>query len=66
MKYLCMVAEWCLIAGGLAWGVMGVMGMNLFSMIPGPDMVEMAVYILIGVSALYMTYKMITHHKECH
>jgi len=45
------------IIGGLNWGLVGLLNMNLVELIFGsiPVLVQ-AIYILVGLSALYMIY----------
>lgn len=62
MKYLHMVAFILVIVGGLNWGLTAV-GFNLVYMILGSwPMLEQLVYILVGLSAVYLA---ITHGKDC-
>lgn len=44
------------IIGGLNWGLIGAFGINLVSVLFGDSFVTSAVYILVGLSALYMIY----------
>lgn len=54
MKYLHTVAFILLIVGGLNWGLVAF-GWNLVSMLLGSwPMVEQAVYVLVGLSAVYI------------
>ena len=61
MKHLSMIADWLVILGGISLGMMGAFGMDVFSWIPGPEMVRTVLYVLIGVSALYMAYRHLMH-----
>lgn len=62
MKYLHMVAFILVIVGGLNWGLTAV-GFNVVYMILGSwPMLEQLVYILVGLSAVYLA---ITHGKDC-
>lgn len=58
-----MVAFILLVVGGLNWGLVGLLDMNLVEMVLGswPSLV-MLVYILVGLSALY---ELFTHKKHC-
>lgn len=62
MKALHMVAYVLLWIGGLNW-LLYAFGYNLVNMVVGswPN-VEMIVYILVGLSAIYT---LITHKKDC-
>lgn len=68
MKYLHMLAFLLLVVGGLNWGLVGLGGFmgsdwNVVSMLLGTwPMVEWAVYVLVGLSALWLV---LGHKKEC-
>ncbi len=68
MKALHMVAFILLAIGGLNWGLVGLgyfagSDWNLVHMILGfSPMVEWAVYVLVGVSAVWV---FLTHKKDC-
>lgn len=51
------VALILVIVGGLNWGLVGLLNLNLVTLIFGaiPILVQI-VYILVGISALYMIY----------
>ncbi len=54
MKYLNMLMFALLCIGGLNWGLVGLLQMNLVEMIFGMGtMLTQIVYILVGVSAIY-------------
>lgn len=63
MKALHMLAFALLVVGGVNWGLMGLMDLNLVSLIFGsmPGL-EKLVYILVGVSAVYIAA---THMSDC-
>ncbi len=62
MKYLHMVTFVLVIIGGLNWGLTAV-GYNVVNMILGGwPAFEQLVYILVGLSALYLVF---THKKDC-
>jgi uncharacterized membrane protein YuzA (DUF378 family) len=52
-----LIAKILVLIGGLNWGLVGLLDMNLVTMIFGsmPSLVT-AVYALVGLSALYMAY----------
>ena len=52
-----MVALILVIVGGLNWGLVGLLNINLVTLLFGsiPILVQI-VYILVGISALYMIY----------
>lgn len=63
MKALHMVAITLLIVGGLNWGLMALFSLNLVNTIFGAwPTVEKLVYILVGVSAVYIAA---THMSDC-
>lgn len=63
MKALHMIAWWLLIIGGLNWGLVGIGGFaganwNVVNLILGSaPSVEWIVYILVGLSALWLAFK---------
>lgn len=63
MKALHMVSFSLVIIGALNWGLVGLFGFNLvntiFGTMPG---IETVVYILVGVSAVYLAA---THMGDC-
>jgi uncharacterized protein len=63
VKTLHMVAYVLLWVGGLNWGLMGLLDMNLVSQLLGsmPEL-ERVVYILVGASAVY---SLLTHMTDC-
>ncbi|MBI4099430.1 DUF378 domain-containing protein [Candidatus Microgenomates bacterium] len=57
MKSLQMLAFWLLVVGGLNWGLVGLMGLNIVNTIfASMPVLEQVVYMLVGVSALYLGY----------
>lgn len=63
MKLLHCVAFTLLIVGGLNWGLMALLNLNLVAMIFGSmPSLEKIVYILVGVSAVYLVA---THAGDC-
>lgn len=63
MKILHMVAFLLVIVGALNWGLVGLFNFNLVTTLVGsmPE-VEKIVYILVGLSALYVG---VTHKSDC-
>ena len=58
-----MVAFVLLVVGGLNWGLIGLFHYNLvMSLLGSWPMVESLVYILVGISALYILF---THKGDC-
>lgn len=63
MKYLHYVAFILLVVGGLNWGLWGLFQFNLVSSLFGAgSALEMWVYILVGLSAVYIG---VTHMNDC-
>lgn len=54
MKIVNYVADILVIVGGINWGLIGLLNFNLVATIFGSiPMLERAIYILVGVSAIY-------------
>lgn len=63
MKMLHMVAFLLVIVGALNWGLVGLFHFNLVTAVLGSlPMLENLVYILVGVSAVYLAA---THKNDC-
>ena len=63
MKSLHMVAFTLVIIGALNWGLLGLFGFNLVNQLLGMwPSVESLVYILVGLSAVYIA---LTHMNDC-
>jgi hypothetical protein len=63
MKALHMIAFVLLVVGGLNWGLVGLFSYNLVESILGMGSgVTMLVYVLVGISALYIA---LTHMGDC-
>ena len=63
MKALHMVSFTLLIVGGLNWGLWALFNLNLVNTVVGSwPMLEKLVYILVGVSAVYIAA---THMSDC-
>ena len=63
MKALHMVAFLLLVVGGLNWGLVGLFKYNLVESLLGMDSgLTMLVYVLVGVSALYVG---LMHKGDC-
>lgn len=59
MKDLNKVAWWLLVIGGLNWGLVGLLDMNLVESVLGSwPMLVQVVYILVGLSAVMMVMNM--------
>ncbi|EKD91332.1 MAG: hypothetical protein ACD_30C00022G0008 [uncultured bacterium] len=62
-KYLHMTAMTLLWVGGLNWGLVGLLDINLVTMLLGDGtMLTKIVYILVGLSTVWI---IITHKKDC-
>jgi uncharacterized protein len=63
MKLVHMVAFLLLVVGGLNWGLVGLLNLNVVEMIFGSmPVVVMVVYVLVGLSADYIAA---THMSDC-
>jgi len=62
MKWVHMVAFGLLVVGGVNWGLIGLLNLNLVEMLLGMGMLSKVVYILVGVSAVYVAA---THKGDC-
>ena len=63
MKLLHYVTFYLVIIGALNWGLIGLFGLNLVTMVFGSwPMVETLVYVLVGLSAVY---RLVEHQKDC-
>ncbi len=62
-KLLHMVTFLLMVVGALNWGLVGLLNVNLVSMVVGSwPTLEKLVYILVGVSAVYV---LATHMNDC-
>ncbi|HXS14599.1 MAG TPA: DUF378 domain-containing protein [Candidatus Saccharimonadales bacterium] len=63
MKWIHIVAFLLVVIGGLNWGLIGLFHFNFVTYLVGIwPMVESLVYVLVGLSALYL---LLTHKGEC-
>ena len=63
MKLLHMVAFVLVIVGALNWGLVGLLNFNLVHVLLGASaMLENLVYVLVGLSGLYLAA---THMSDC-
>lgn len=58
------VAWFFVVLGALNWGLMGVAGMNLVSDVIGTGTLTQVVYILVGLSGLYMVWMALNKKKK--
>lgn len=57
MNVLDWIALVLLVIGGINWGIIGVAGLNLVTMLlGGVPLLERLVYVLVGLSGLYTIY----------
>ncbi len=52
------------IVGGINWGLVGLFQFNLVTAIFGPSLLERVVYILVGVSAIYQLFLLISDRSK--
>ncbi len=45
-----------LVVGGLNWGLIGLLGFNIVSVLFGSGVISRIIYTLVGLSALYVIY----------
>lgn len=63
LKFLHIIAFILVVVGGLNWGLVGAFDFNLVNTIFGSmATIETIVYILVGLSAVYLA---VTHNKDC-
>ena len=52
------IAGILLIVGGLNWGLIGLFNFNLVTTIFGAAIITKIIYVLVGISAIYMIFAM--------
>lgn len=63
MKALHMVSYLLLFVGGLNWGTVGLLNLNVVNMVlGGMPSVEKLVYVLVGLATVYV---LVTHKNDC-
>ncbi len=62
MKILHIIAYALVFVGGINWGLVGLLDLNLVSMIFGSTGLESLVYILVGLSTVLVIYD---HFQSC-
>lgn len=62
MGWMHMLAFVLVIVGALNWGLVGLLNFNLVEMLFGVSSLTSLVYVLVGVSALYLV---LTHKDDC-
>lgn len=65
MKAIHMIAFTLLVVGGLNWGIYGATNMQtnvVHSLIGSISWLEMCIYLLVGLSAIF---EAVTHKKNC-
>lgn len=62
MKMLHIIAFSLVLIGALNWGLVGLLGINLVTMIFGMGTLENIVYILVGASGVYIA---VGHKNDC-
>lgn len=58
MNTLDWIAHILVLVGGINWGLVGIADINVVEMIFGDGNITSIVYILVGISALYMLFNM--------
>ncbi len=64
MRYLDGLALILLIIGGLNWGLVGLFNFNLVTAIFGDNIVSNIIFVLVGLSALYVGIKALTRENR--
>ncbi len=64
-KLIHMVAFILLWVGGINWGLIGLLNINLVGMLLGMGMLTKIIYILVGVSAVYLVATHMSYCKYC-
>lgn len=54
MKVVYWITLVLLVIGGLNWGLVGIMGLDLVMTIFGAGLISQIIYILVGLSAIYV------------
>ncbi|MBR5130625.1 MAG: DUF378 domain-containing protein [Alphaproteobacteria bacterium] len=54
MKVISLIAMILVLIGALNWGLVGLFGMNLVEVLFGATVLAQSVYILVGVSAVWL------------
>jgi uncharacterized membrane protein YuzA (DUF378 family) len=60
-KWLHLIAAVLVLVGGLNWGVVGLSGVNVVALIMGRGVVANTVYVLVGLSALWLAFQRSTY-----
>lgn len=62
MGWMHVVAFTLVVVGALNWGLVGLLNFNLVEMLFGVSSLTQLVYVLVGVSGLYLVF---THKSDC-
>ncbi len=62
MGWMHVVAFTLVVIGALNWGLMGLLNFNLVEMLFGVSSLTQLVYVLVGLSGLYLV---LTHKDDC-
>lgn len=57
MKLLGVISWWLVVVGGINWGLIGLVNLNLVGAILGGSFLARLVYILVGVGAGFLIYE---------
>lgn len=63
MRGLPMIAGWLLVLGGINLGLDALLNLNLLGTVLGTGTIAQVVNVVIGASAVYMAYNMLTAKK---
>lgn len=65
MKILHIIAYALVFVGGLNWGLVGLLDINLVTMLLGSTGLETIVYILVGAATVFVIYDHMQNCKVC-
>ncbi len=66
MKVIDVIAAVLLVVGGLNWGLVGVADLNVVALLFGQSVIATAVYVLVGLAAIYQAVSVPAIQKRWH
>jgi uncharacterized protein len=66
MKAIDVIAAVLLVVGGLNWGLVGVADLNVVALLFGQSVIATAVYVLVGLAAIYQAVSVPAIQKRWH
>lgn len=58
------IASILVIIGGLNWGLIGLFGLNIVSLIFGQTLITRLIYLIVGLAASYLIYHFFKTRKS--